>query len=124
MAVAALVREAGDRLTARHAGDGLDGDAAGNRRPSRIAPKVDMDVPALVVREEADEVAPVGLDRQAVPPLTAELGIERVRHPGRAVDLRLNSVGETLPACAPGRRAGASGRGRSEEHTSELQSLA
>src|SRR6266498_5402901 len=93
----AELAEARDRPAARDARHGLDREAARDGLPSRIAPEVDVDVAALVVREEADQVASIGLDRLAVPPIAAELGVERVRHPRRTVDRRADSVRKPLP---------------------------
>src|SRR5207247_30457 len=103
----AQVREAGNLLLPRDAGDGLRGPAPRDRRLPRVAPEVDVDIPTLIVREEADDVAPVGLDGESVPPLPAELRVEGVRHPARAVDGCVDPVGEALPAGLPRRRAGA-----------------
>src|SRR5664279_3206157 len=73
-----------------------------------IPPEVDVHVPAacVTVLEEADEEATVLADRVDVLVLAADLRVERVRHPGRAVHGRVDLVGELLPPGLPGRRAG------------------
>src|SRR4051794_1662521 len=89
--------EAGNRPLADGRRALRDGGAAG------IAAEVHVDVaaPEVAVLEEADEVAAVLVDRVDVDVLAADLCVERVRHPRRAVHGRLHLVGERLPSAPP-----------------------
>src|SRR5437667_123990 len=91
---------------------------------SRIAAEYYVHVAAarVAMLEEADEVAAVLPDRVDVLIVAADLAVEGVRHPGRAVDRRLDAVGEPLPAVCPGRRAGPRGGGASRERHDPDQS--
>src|SRR6266576_578794 len=65
----------------------------------------------VAVLEEADQVTPVLVHGVDVDEVAADLRVERIRHPRRAVHGRLDPVRERLPAALPGRGA-ASGSGR------------
>ena len=102
------VAEARDGTAARLPAGSLRVDAARDRGVTRVAAEVDVDVSApRLVPQEAGEVASVLPDRDAVAvPLPADLGVDRARHPRRAVDAHADVVRELLPAWLPGRRAG------------------
>src|SRR4051794_6941491 len=93
--------EAGDLALADGRGTARD------RGAPRIAAEVHVHVaaPEIAVLEEADEEAPVLADRVDVLVLAADPRVERVRHPGRAVDGRVHLVRERLPPLQPGGRA-------------------
>src|SRR3954454_18858051 len=87
-------------------GDDLDVLAARDPRAPRESSEVDVDVLARrLVPEEADEVALVLLDRHPVVPLASDFTVQRVRHPGRAVDRRAGPHRETMPRGPPALRA-------------------
>jgi hypothetical protein len=60
--------------------------------------------------DEADEVATVAADGLAVGVASADPGVQRVGHPGRAIDGRVNPIRERLPPGSPRRRTGPRGR--------------
>src|SRR4051812_12124743 len=93
--------EAGDRSLADRRR------APGHRGAAGVAAEVDMDVaaPEVAVLEEADEIAAVLADRMDVGVLAADLRVERVRHPRRAIHGCGHPVREGLPAAPP--RSGA-----------------
>src|SRR6188508_1022312 len=105
--LAARVAEARRVRLVRLAGDDLDVLAARDLRPAREAPEIDVDVLARrLVPEEADEVALVLLDGDAVVPLAADLAVQRVRHPRGAVDRDAHAAGQPVPGGPPALRAG------------------
>ena len=106
MALPVRVAEARHRRPAHLAADDLDVLAARDLGAARVAAEVDVHVLARrLVPEEADEVAAVLLDRDAVVPLAADLRVDRARHPRRAVDGLVEPVREPLPAGLPALRA-------------------
>src|SRR5438874_1652167 len=89
------VAEARHRRRAGLAVHDLDVLTARDPRATREAAEVDVHVLARwLVPEEADEVASVLLDVDAVGPVAAHLPVERARHPRRAVDGSVDAIGE------------------------------
>ena len=79
------------------------GAAGRDRRSPRVGAQVDVQLaagrPAAgLLPDEALEVAAVGRDGVDVVPLPADLALQRVWQPRRAVDRRLDPVRELLPA--------------------------
>src|SRR4051812_22521924 len=83
-------------------GDNLDVFASRDLRPPRETAEVDVHVlTRRLVPEEADEPAPVLLDGDTIVPLAADLAVERIRHPGRAVDGRADLDRKAMPGALP-----------------------
>ncbi len=95
-----------------------------DRRPAGVAAEVHVDVTRaeVAVLEEADQVAPVLVHGVDVDVLAADLRVERIRHPGRAVHGCLDAVRELLPAVRPRSRTAAGCRRRGGDHNDERRS--
>jgi hypothetical protein len=97
-------------LGIREAGNGLVGReiAAGRNLPvAGVTPEVHVHLAGAGFEpDKADQVAAVAADGLAVGVASADPGVQRVGHPGRAIHGRVNPVCKRLPAGSPRRRAG------------------
>src|SRR6059036_3788475 len=76
--------------------------AGRNPRPARISAEVDVNLAAArLTPDETDQIASVAADGLAVAVPPADPRVQRVRHPGRAINGRLNAVRERLPTASP-----------------------